>query len=569
MTLAPGYHDRVNPDLLARIPIQARAVLEIGCGSGALGAAFKARNPETVYVGVEPLGGPSDRAAECLHHVIRADAEDPGLQIPPLPPIDCLIYGDVIEHFRDPWATLARHLRWLDPDGVLLACIPNVQHWSVLVELLHGRWPVAEEGLFDRTHLRWFTRQGIQALVEGSGLHLHELTPRIFRPEEADTFVRQLEPALKGLGIDPGELRAGVAPLQYLVRAGRRPRPPLHLDALTLSPQAGMVEVRMEQPLRALFSQPAISVRCGSGSLNLLPAASTLPRLLLWQRPMLTLEVSLEKMRLLLRNGYVVVSDYDDDPDRWPAIAANRHLCFTGVHAVQVSTQPLAERIRPLNPELAVFANAIEALPDPRPLESKSELQRRPLRLFFGALNRQADWSPWVEALNEVLSADPERWQVEVVHDRAFFEALAIPGRTFTPTCNYPTYRRLMDRCDIAWLPLADTPFNRYKSDLKALEAAAHGLAILASPTVYAATFEAGLSGCLFDSAAELKAALAGWRADPLAMRELGQRARGWVAAKRKLRHQVPAQEAWYRSLWERRQDLTRRLLDRVPELLH
>lgn len=568
MTVTPGYHDRINPDLLGRIPLQARAVLEIGCGAGALGAAFKARNPETVYVGVEQLAGAADLAAERLDHVIRGDAEDPGLLLPPLPPIDCLIYGDVIEHFRDPWATLTRHLAWLDPDGVLVACIPNVQHWSVLTELLHGRWPVAEEGLFDRTHLRWFTRQGIQALVEGSGLHLHELTPRIFRPEAAEAFVCQLEPALKGLGIDRGELLAGVAPLQYLVRAGRRPRPPLHLDALTLAPQAGMVDVRMAQPLRALHSQPAISFRCGSGSLTLLPAAATLPRLLLWQRPMLTLEDSLEPLRRLLRNGYVVVSDYDDDPDRWPAIAANRHLCFTGVHAVQVSTQPLAERIGPLNPEVAVFANAIEALPESRPVESESELQRRPLRLFFGALNRQADWSPWMGALNEVLTADPDRWQVEVVHDRAFFEALAIPGRTFTPTCDYPTYRRLMGHCDIAWLPLADTPFNCCKSDLKALEAAAHGLAILASPTVYAATFEAGLGGCLFDSEAELKAALAGWRSDPLAMRELGQRARDWVAANRMLRHQVAAQEAWYRSLWDRRHDLTSRLLDRVPELL-
>ena len=90
-------------------------------------------------------------------------------------------------------------------------------------------------------------------------------------------------------------------------------------------------------------------------------------------------------------------------------------------------------------------------------------MQRRPLRLFFGALKRQADWSLWMGALNEVLSADPDHWQMEVVHGRAFFEALAIPGRTFTPTCNYPTYRRLIDRSDIAWLPLADTPFNRCK----------------------------------------------------------------------------------------------------------
>ncbi|MCT0231426.1 methyltransferase domain-containing protein [Synechococcus sp. CS-1324] len=567
MTENPGYHDRINPDLLSRIPLQARAVLEVGCGTGALGAAFKARNPGTFYVGVEQQSGPAERAIERLDLVIRSDAEDPELRLPRLPPIDCLIYGDVIEHFQDPWATLPRHLAWLDRDGVLLACIPNVQHWSVLTELLHGRWPVADEGLFDRTHLRWFTRQSIEALVAGCGLHLHELTPRIFRPEEAQAFVRALAPALGAMKIDPNELLAGVAPLQYLLRASRRPRQPLHLDALTLRPQAGMVDVRMTQPLQALSSQPAISIRSSSGPLTLLPATSTLPRLLIWQRPMLSLTDSLESLRQLLRNGYVIVSEYDDDPGHWPAIAENRHLCFTGLHAVQVSTQPLAERIQPFNPELAVFANAIEALPAPRPAESEPELQRRPLRLFFGALNRQADWTPWIGPLNEVLRADPDRWQVEVVHDRAFFEALAIPGRTFTPTCDYPTYRRLMGSCDIAWLPLADTPFNRCKSDLKALEAAAHGLAILASPTVYAATFKAGLNGQVFTTADQLRQALTSWRADPMAMGELGQRARSWVGDNRMLHHQVAAREAWYRSLWDRREQLTRLLLERVPEL--
>jgi hypothetical protein len=398
-------------------------------------------------------------------------------------------------------------------------------------------------------------------------LHLHELTPRIFRPEEAEAFVQQLEPALAGLGLDRKELLAGVAPLQYLVRASRRPRPPLHLDGLTLRPQAGMVEVRMAQPLQALASQPAISIRCGAGSFSLLPAASTLPRLLIWQRPALTLTDAAERLRLLLRNGYVVVSEYDDDPDHWPSIAENRHLCFTAMHGVQVSTEALAEKIRPHNPELAVFANAIAALPAPRPVETATELQGRPLRLFFGALNRQADWGPWIGPLNAVLTAEPERWQVEVVHDRAFFEALAIPGRRFTPTCDYPTYRRLMGGCDIAWLPLADTPFNRCKSDLKALEAAAHGLAILASPTVYGATIAAGLEGRLFHTGNELRDALTAWRADPVAMREQGQRARGWVAANRMQHHQLAARETWYRSLWERREPLTRLLLERVPEL--
>ena len=564
MAAVADYYDRVNTDLLQRIPVTARAVLEVGCGAGALGAAFKAIRPEVIYVGLEQVEAAARVASGRLDHVLRADAEDPQLALPELPPLDCLIYGDVLEHLRDPWATLRRHAALLADEGVLLACVPNVQHWSVLANLLHGRWPVADEGLFDRTHLRWFTRDSLRELVAGCGLQLQELAPRVFQPERAEAFVRQLEPALAGLGVDRQRLLEGVAPLQYVLRASRRPRPSLHLDCLTLRPQAGMVDVRILQPLRSLTSQPSITARATAGTMELLSADSTLPRLLIWQRPMLTLPESLDQLRVLLRNGYVIVSEYDDDPDRWPAIAAHQHLAFRGVHAVQVSTEPLAAAIRPLNPELAVFANALDALPPPTSFPAEGG---GPLRLFFGALNREADWAPWIGALNRVFAAAPERWQVEVVHDRAFFDALQLPSRRFTPTCDYATYRQVMGSCNIAFLPLADTSFNRCKSDLKALEAGGHGLAILASPVVYGESLLDGETGRLFTSDAQLEEILQGWLADPAAAQAMGLRARQWVAGSRLQQHQAPEREAWYRSLWERREKLTAQLLKRVPEL--
>ena len=286
-----------------------------------------------------------------------------------------------------------------------------------------------------------------------------------------------------------------------------------------------MVDGRILQPLRSLTSQPSITARVTAGSIELLTADSTLPRLLIWQRPLLTLPESLAQLRVLLRNGYVIVSEYDDDPDRWPAIAAHQHLVFRGVHAVQVSTEPLAAAIRPHNPELAVFANALAALPQPTSFPAEGG---GPLRLFFGALNREADWAPWIGALNRVFAAAPERWQVEVVHDRAF---------------------------------------NRCKSDLKAIEAGGHGLAILASPVVYGGSLQDGEKGRLFTTDAQLEEILQGWLANPAAAQAMGLRARQSVASSRLQQHQAPARQAWYRSLWERREKLTAQLLERVPQL--
>ena len=216
------YYERVNPDLLRLIPAEARSILEVGCGAGALGAAFKQRHPQARYFGIEAMAQPAERARQVLDRVICADVEENLAALDELPPLDCLVYGDVLEHLRDPWNCLGRHVQRLASGGTVLACIPNVQHWSTLLMLLQGEWPLMEEGLFDRTHLRWFTRAGVIRLMHGAGLELQQIQPRIFQPEQAQALVAQLTPVLPGLGIDPERLLRGVAPLQYVVTA-RKP----------------------------------------------------------------------------------------------------------------------------------------------------------------------------------------------------------------------------------------------------------------------------------------------------------------------------------------------------------
>ena len=75
----------------------------------------------------------------------------------------------------DPWAALARLARLVREGGQILACIPNVQHYSIIVNLMRGRWEYQDEGLLDRTHLRFFTRQTAVNLVTGSGLVMDKI----------------------------------------------------------------------------------------------------------------------------------------------------------------------------------------------------------------------------------------------------------------------------------------------------------------------------------------------------------------------------------------------------------
>jgi SAM-dependent methyltransferase len=133
--------------------------------------------------------------------------------------LDVLVYGDVLEHLRDPWAVLKRDAALLAPGGTLLVCVPNIEHWSFAARLLAGRWQYEDMGLFDRTHLRWLTRGAMQQAIEAAGLKPVECAPRIFDRDRALAFAKAIAPALQAMGVDPNDWLRRSAPLQYVWRA--------------------------------------------------------------------------------------------------------------------------------------------------------------------------------------------------------------------------------------------------------------------------------------------------------------------------------------------------------------
>ena len=124
-----------------------------------------------------------------------------------------------------------------------------------------------------------------------------------------------------------------------------------------------------------------------------------------------------------------------------------------------------------------------------------------------------------------------------------------------------------MSRCDVAFLPLLDTPFNQMKSNLKAIEAGGHGLAILASDVLYRRSLVDGVTAQLFSDSTELRRHLKLLRAEPDRVHRLGNQARLWVARECMAAHQISRIDHWYRDLVSRREQLNQDLFERVPEL--
>jgi hypothetical protein len=315
--------------------------------------------------------------------------------------------------------------------------------------------------------------------------------------------------------------------------------------------------------MRALATRPGVAVEVMPASQPLAPAPQDgAPRLFVFHRPVLAGDGGLEQVRMLIARGWMVLCEFDDHPGFLPAMQRDDVHNFRAVHAVQTSTEPLAAVLRRSNPETAVFPNAIVRLPEPRNYTDPNRLT-----LMFAGLNREDEWPPFLGALNAVAALAGERLQFRIVADGKLFEALQTPHKSFVPLCDYETYQELLARSEISFMPLRDNTFNRCKSDLKFIEAAAHRVTALASPVVYADSIEDGRTGLLFRDAAELQKRLLHLLADPAQGRSVADAARGMVARERMMATQMPQRLAWYRSLWARREELHRALLERVPEL--
>ena len=180
-----NYFHNVRPEVIDLVPQSVMRILEVGCAAGETGGALKRQNPSREVVGVEYNDKAAQRAAKLLDRVFVGDSER--LELPyPEGHFDCIIYSDVLEHLRDPEALLKRHKRLLASDGMMVMSIPNLQHISVLNQLMEGRFTYQDEGLLDRTHIHFFTLHEIQEMLKRCGL-----APALVQGKRADSVYQE------------------------------------------------------------------------------------------------------------------------------------------------------------------------------------------------------------------------------------------------------------------------------------------------------------------------------------------------------------------------------------------
>jgi len=324
------------------------------------------------------------------------------------------------------------------------------------------------------------------------------------------------------------------------------------------------MNVRVHQPVEALRMLGA-NVALHERAVKLIPRLpADEPKILIVQRAFLSIEGWPQAMEVAIKNGWLMVVEYDDYPEN-PFNAAKRANSldwerFKMCHAVQASTAPLAKAFLDHNPEVGLFENQFFKTPDP------VERNQENIRIFFGALNRKTAWQPLIKTYNKVLKANPKA-QAVVLHDKEFFEALDTKNKVFQPATDYGKYLRLLHSCDICLQPLDDTKFNRYKSDIKFLEAGASGLAVLASPVVYADTIVDGYTGLIARGPSEWDKMLTKLIRDTELRRTLGRNAKNYVLKNRMLMQHAHKRLDWYKHLWANREALNERIFTLYPDM--
>ena len=172
-----NYRSSDRSDMLRMVPADVRNILDVGGGEGGFLELVKQSRQCQTHL-AEFSAQACEVARGRVDHVWQGDFFTTAIE----GTFDCISFLDVLEHTTDPLSWLQRARQFLAPGGVVITSIPNVGHWSVVADLLEGRWDYAPVGIHCITHLRFFTRHGIEDLFAQAGFAIDSIEATLVPP---------------------------------------------------------------------------------------------------------------------------------------------------------------------------------------------------------------------------------------------------------------------------------------------------------------------------------------------------------------------------------------------------
>ena len=160
-------YDGVNPIVFNNIPKSAKRILDIGCGSGALGRAIK-NVMDCEVIGITYSEAEAAIARDRIDKVIVADLNNIDFSPLDLGEIDCIICSHILEHLCEPQKLLQKLRLAFGESFKIIVALPNVLNWRQRLKFLRGEFRYTEGGLMEQTHFRFFDWETAFNLLENS-----------------------------------------------------------------------------------------------------------------------------------------------------------------------------------------------------------------------------------------------------------------------------------------------------------------------------------------------------------------------------------------------------------------
>ena len=177
------YFSTIRKDIIRLLPHNpSQKILEIGAAKGDTLVYIKQNKLAQEVVGVDifEMSGTNQSNSQIdAFHI--ANIESDGLEYLKQNYFDVIICGDVLEHLLDPWAAVNKLSQFLKKGGVFIASLPNIRHRSAIKKIfLKGDFGYTSEGLFDKTHFRFFCKKNSIALFNTNDLKVEKCLPIFF-----------------------------------------------------------------------------------------------------------------------------------------------------------------------------------------------------------------------------------------------------------------------------------------------------------------------------------------------------------------------------------------------------
>ncbi len=470
-----------HADVIRHIPCNTRRLLLLGRDSEAVAEQFKTINPQVFCVCLRQQTGKKNHAP-AIDQWVEVDLDEGLSRLTVLQaPMDMvLVMPDTWTLVKDPRRLFKSLRRFMTKDAVCLVWAPNVSSWQRMEALLRGE---------DLTG--WvFDQPQIENLLSDAGWTWQRTRAMQAAAPVADVVARW-QPLLQSLPEDE-QVLPRLLTRHWLVTAVNGPAPPEVCIATMRAPEDAQQDpmarlshrARITQPLAALSTLAGWHTTVLDTALRVPPSYK--PGLLLLPQACWADPAMQSLLALKISEGWLLVADVDHGPRRSAEGDEAAWAALRGVHAVTVSTPALAHRVAVWNPNVQWLAHAIDRIPA-KPQVIPKNKQR--LRVFFDGHDRAQDWPPIVQGVIAAAVHLGDGVEFVVVHDRAFHDALPKTShKTFHPSLEPDALAALLASCDLALLPLVDTPFNRCQSDGRLLACAAAGVVPIAGRVVHADT---------------------------------------------------------------------------------